>query len=198
MINEKRLLNSANALFLDRKFSEALFLYAQLVSYYPEKPEYSLYALLCDVGQEDSVKALSLYDYFQVEKQDGEEEALNHIKEMVDTFDGDINQMMDLLKSMATSSFETLDAIEYNDFKTLIKARGSFKVAFEDIMFSSKVAIESKEDFLDFVQKLIENDFNTTAYQYLEGFNEYFIYDKKIKELYELLNEKQIATKHKQ
>ncbi len=68
--------------------------------------------------------------------------------------------------------------------KKLIDSRGSFRVAFEDIMFSTKVAIETKEDFFDFVDKLIENDFNNTAYSYLDGFNEYFAYDTKIEELY--------------
>ncbi len=48
--------------------------------------------------------------------------------------------------------------------------RGSFRVAFEDIMFSTKVAIENKEDFYDFVTKLIDNGFENTAYTYLEGF----------------------------
>ena len=64
-------------------------------------------------------------------------------------------------------------------------------------MFSTKVAIDSKDDFFDFVTKLIENDFNTTAYSYLEGFNEYFAYDSKIEELYKMLEEKKLATSHK-
>ncbi len=70
-------------------------------------------------------------------------------------------------------------------------------MAFEDIMFSTKVAIESKEDFFDFVSKLIDNGFNTTAYSYLDGFNEYFTYDKEIEELYKKLEEKKIANNHK-
>ncbi len=105
--------------------------------------------------------------------------------------------MMDMLKDLSDSTVESLDAIKYEDFKQLVKDRGSFRIAFEDIMFSTKVAIESKEDFFDFVLSLIENDFNTTAYSYLDGFNEYFSYDTKIEELYKKLEEKKLAHNHK-
>lgn len=105
--------------------------------------------------------------------------------------------MIKILKELADSTIESLDAIKYDDFIKLVESRGSFRVAFEDIMFSTKVAIDSKEDFFDFVTKLIENDFNTTAYSYLDGFNEYFSYDKKLEELYKKLEEKKLASNHK-
>ena len=76
--------------------------------------------------------------------------------------------------------------------KIVIESRGSFRIAFEDIMFSTKVAIENKDDFFDFVTKLIDNDFSSTAYSYLDGFNEYFSYDKEIEKLYKKLEEKNL------
>ena len=88
-----------------------------------------------------------------------------------------------------------LDAIEYEDFLQLEKARGSFRVAYEDIMFSTKVAIQSKDDLVDFINKLIENGFDTTAYSYLDGFNEVFSYDKDLTALYEKLESKNIDNK---
>ena len=65
-------------------------------------------------------------------------------------------KMMELLSELSASTVDSLDAIKYEDFKKLIESRGSFRIAFEDIMFSTKVAIENKEDFFDFVDKLIE------------------------------------------
>lgn len=197
MINEKKLLNSANEFFLAKDFEKALFIYAQLASLYPDNKEYPIYALLCDVASDDEEKALSLYDYFSVAKEENLDEAIVYAYDVIDAFDGDIDKMMELLKDITENSVETLDAIKYEDFKALVISRGSFRVAFEDIMFSTKVAIESKDDFFDFVTKLIENDFNTTAYSYLEGFNEYFSYDQKIEELYKMLEEKQLAHNHK-
>ena len=197
MINEDRLLNEANSLFLQKRFEEALFLYSQLSSNFPDNKEYPIYALFCDIASEDVSKALSLYDYFTVIKDDSLDEAIRYVEDIVNAYDGDIDKMMEILKDLSTSTVESLDAIRYEDFKKLIEVRGSFRIAFEDIMFSTKVAIENKDDFFDFVTKLIDNDFNTTAYTYLDGFNEYFSYDQEIEKLYKKLEEKKIAINHK-
>jgi tetratricopeptide (TPR) repeat protein len=197
MINENRLLNEANSFFTQRKFEKALFSYSQLSSNFPQNKEYPIYALFCDIASEDEEKAVSLYDYFSIVKDENLEEAIRYVEDVVNAYDGDIDKMMEILKELSTSTVESLDAIRYEDFKKLIESRGSFRIAFEDIMFSTKVAIENKDDFFDFVTKLIDNDFNSTAYTYLDGFNEYFSYDKEIEKLYKKLEEKKLAVNHK-
>ena len=197
MINENRLLNEANSLFVQKKFDKALFLYSQLSSNFPENKEYKIYALFCDVATEDIQKAMSLYDYFTVVKDENLDEAVKYVEDVIHAYDGDVDKMMEILKDLSTSTVEALDAIRYEDFKKLINTRGSFRIAFEDIMFSTKVAIENKEDFFDFVNKLIDNGFENTAYTYLEGFNDYFSYDKEIENLYKKLEEKKFATNNK-
>ena len=197
MINESRLLNVANSFFTQRKFEKALFLYSQLSSEIPDNKEYQIYALFCDIASEDEEKAMSLYDYFVVVKDENLEVAIRYVEDVINAYDGDIDKMMEILKEVSSSTIESLDAIRYEDFKKLIESRGSFRIAFEDIMFSTKVAIENKDDFFDFVTKLIDNDFNTTAYTYLDGFNEYFSYDQEIEKLYKKLEEKKIAINHK-
>ena len=197
MINEDKLLNEANSFFVQKKFEKALFLYSQLSSNFPQNKEYPIYALFCDIASEDEEKAISLYDYFSIIKDENLEEAIRYVEDVINAYDGDIDKMMEVLKELSMSTVESLDAIRYEDFKKLIDSRGSFRIAFEDIMFSTKVAIENKDDFFDFVTKLIDNDFNTTAYTYLDGFNEYFSYDKEIEKLYKKLEEKKLAVNHK-
>lgn len=197
MINETRLLNDANALFLKQEYDKAIFLYGQLCSLFPNNKEYPMYALFCDIATEDEAKAVSLYDYFCVVKDKNIDEAISYVMNIIEAYDGNNEKMIKILKDLANSTIESLDAIKYDDFIQLVESRGSFRVAFEDIMFSTKVAIDSKEDFFDFVTKLIDNGFNTTAYSYLDGFNEYFSYDKKVEELYKKLEEKTLATNHK-
>ena len=197
MINESRLLNEANSFFTQRKFEKALFLYSQLSSEFPDNKEYQIYALFCDIASEDEEKAMSLYDYFVVVKDENLEVAIRYVEDVINAYDGDIDKMMEILKEVSSSTIESLDSIRYEDFKKLIDSRGSFRIAFEDIMFSTKVAIENKDDFFDFVTKLIDNDFNSTAYTYLDGFNEYFSYDQEIEKLYKKLEEKKIAINHK-
>ncbi|AYJ80582.1 hypothetical protein AN286_00245 [Aliarcobacter cryaerophilus ATCC 43158] len=198
MIKENRVLNEANSLFTQRKFDKALFLYSLLISNFPNNEEYPIYAILCDISIEDENKAIALFDYFFLLKKDDPKEAISYIKNVINAYDGDIEKMMDLLKELNLTTVNQLEAINYEDFQLLIKQRGSFKVAFEDIMFSTKVAIEKKEDFYDFVTKLIDNGFNNMAYNYLEGFQDYFFQDKEIVKLYKRLEEKQNETKHKQ
>lgn len=198
MINESRLLNEANSFFTQKKFEKALFLYSQLSSEFPDNKEYQIYALFCDVASEDEEKAMSLYDYFAVVKDENLEDAIKYVEDVINAYDGDIDKMMEILKEVSSSTIDSLDAIRYEDFKKLIDSRGSFRIAFEDIMFSTKVAIEKKEDFYDFVTKLIDNGFNNMAYNYLEGFQDYFFQDKEIVKLYKRLEEKQNETKHKQ
>ena len=197
MINESRLLNEANSFFTQRKFDKALFLYSQLSSNFPDNKEYPIYALFCDIASEDEQKAVSLYDYFTVVKDENLDVAISYVEDVINAYDGDIDKMMEILRDLSTSTVESLDAIRYEDFKKLINSRGSFRIAFEDIMFSTKVAIENKDDFFDFVTKLIDNDFNSTAYTYLDGFNEYFSYDQEIEKLYKKLEEKKLAANHK-
>ena len=197
MVNENRLLNEANKLFMEKKYDKALFIYSQLSSTFPKNKEYPIYALFCDIASEDEEKAQSLFDYFAIAKNENIDGAIAYVEDIVNAYDGDIDKMMEILQELTSSTVDSLDAIRYEDFKRLIKSRGSFRIAFEDIMFSTKVAIETKEDFFDFVDKLIENDFNNTAYSYLDGFNDYFSYDSKIEELYKKLEEKKIAANHK-
>ncbi|MCT7447380.1 hypothetical protein [Aliarcobacter skirrowii] len=198
MINENRVLNDAHSLFAQRRFEKALFLYSLLVDNFPQKDEYKIYALFCDIALEDASKAIALFDYFTILKDDDLQEAIDYVKGVIKAYDGDVDKMMMLLKELNVTTVNQLDAINYSDFKKLIEQRGSFKVAFEDIMFSTKVAIESKDDFYDFVTKLIDNGFNNMAYNYLEGFNEYFIHDKEIVKLYKRLEEKSNEANHKQ
>ena len=61
-------------------------------------------------------------------------------------------------------------------------------------MFSTKVTISTKEQFFDFIEKLIENGFYSTAYKYLDGYNKFFIYDNKIDSYYKVLQSKQIEN----
>jgi tetratricopeptide (TPR) repeat protein len=197
MVNVHRLLNEANSFFINKDYDKALFIYSQLISQNPSNKEYKLYAIFCDIATEDEDKAISLFDYFTISKTESIEEAIKYVEDVIDAYDGDVEKMMDMLKDLSDSTVESLDAIKYEDFKELIENRGSFRIAFEDIMFSTKVAIESKEDFFDFVTNLIDNDFNTTAYSYLDGFNEYFSYDSKLEELYKKLEEKKLDHNHK-
>ncbi|MEW6550739.1 MAG: hypothetical protein AB1389_01260 [Campylobacterota bacterium] len=196
--SDLKILELANSLYASRKYLKAMQKYSELVSKYPDNEEFKLYILLCDIATENEEKSNMFYDYFSVAKIENLDNAIEYVKGMIKAYDGDVEEITKLLHEISSMAVESLDAIDYKDFLELVQSRGNFKEAFEDIMFSTKVAITSKDDFFDFVNKLIENDFETSAYNYLDGFNEYFSYDSKIQELYKKLEEKQSVNNNKQ
>jgi len=197
MHNIEKVLEQAHAFFSQKEYDKALFLYSQVTSLYPTNIEYQLYCIFCDVSYENEEKARNLFEYFSVSKDLNFDDAVKFVQETLDTYDKDTNKMVNLLKDISHSSVESLNAIEYKDFMELVNDRGSFKEAYQDIMFSTKVAISSKDDLVDFIDKLIENNFNDTAYTYLDGFNEFFSYDKDLINLYEKLGKKNIDNNSK-
>jgi len=195
MVNINKLLKQAHSLFTSKEYDKALFVYSQVLSVEPTNLEYQMYCILCDVGFESDDKAQNMFDYFSVAKDEDLEAAVSYVQDVINAIDGDNEKMMGLLKDISTTSVESLNAIEYKDFLKLVENRGSFKEAYQDIMFSTKVAITDKDDLIDFISKLIDNNFNKTAYSYLDGFNEFFSYDEELSALYEKLERKKLDNK---
>jgi tetratricopeptide (TPR) repeat protein len=196
MINIEELLQQAHSYFSAKQYDKALFLYSQVSSTQPKNIEYQIYCLLTDLGFENDKKAQELFDYFIVKKDENFNEAVTYVQDVITAYDGDNEKMMDVLKDISHISVESLNAIEYKDFQALVQSRGSFKEAYQDIMFSTKVAITTKDDLIDFIDKLIENNFSNTAYTYLDGFNEFFSYDEELTALYKKLERKNIENNH--
>ena len=189
---DKLVLARANICFMNKDYDLALFEYSKLLAKEPINEIYKLYAIICDIASEDELKAISLFDYLTLNKDKNIQDTIKYCKNVIKLYDSDIDNMINMLNNISVDKRDLLDAINYKDFKQLIKDRGSFKIAFEDIMFSTKVSIDTKEDFFDFVTELIDNDFNAIAYNYLEDFNKFFSYDMEIEVLYKKLEDKKL------
>ena len=186
-MNIDKLLKKAHKLFLIGDYEEALVLYSQVLSYEPNNLEYQIYPLICDIAIEDFERGEALFDFFSIEKDYNLEYAAKYVQDAIRAYDGDNEMMMKLIKDISKHTVETLEAIDYNDFLKIANEKGSFRIAFEDLMFSTKIAINSKEELVDFIDKLIDNNFTNAAYSYLDGFNKVLRYDKDIGKLYQKL-----------
>jgi propanediol dehydratase large subunit len=69
----------------------------------------------------------------------------------------------------------------------LVESRGSFKKAFEDIMFSTKVVITDKDQFIDFVTRLAKEGFDEMALNYLDATTTLFGDDQDVLALYNVV-----------
>lgn len=190
-MNIDKSLEEVGVLFISKQYKNALFLLSQIIPFDKANQEIKILAIICDIASENEERAIFLYDYFMISKNEiGTDKAYDATMNLISAYDGNTQKLADILSELTKSEVESLDAINYDDFLALVENRGSFKLAFEDIMFSTKVALNSRDEFFDFVASLIDNNFSTIAYSYLDGYNQMFMFDKKIEELYKKLEEK--------
>ena len=104
-----------------------------------------------------------------------------------------VEEILKILESRdeETEYFEEQDAISYEDFKRAVYKDGSFKKVFENIMFSTKVMISNKDDFLEFLGNLIKNDFIDMSMNYLESAAVMFGGDERIDQLFKEIQKRQ-------
>ncbi len=189
------IIKKAKEYFLDEKYQEAIFFYSQALFDKPDEKLFKLLIRLCDVGLEDSQTAQRMFDYFTaLSYESDKDEAIQMTEELIDARDGETKNISKLLKDFSKTSVEKLEAISYEEFLQLVEDRGSFKIAFEDIMYSTKISLENKKQFYEFLEKLIKHNFHSLAYEYLDSHYNFFKYDKEVQKLYNMLNKKTHET----
>ncbi|MDD3343584.1 MAG: tetratricopeptide repeat protein [Sulfurospirillaceae bacterium] len=167
--------------FFEKKFKEAMHFFSLELSQNPLSQQARIGAILSDMALSTEDQALALFEYYLVNKENGTENCEEMIEEIVSAVE---NQLDPITNLFSHRSFEDKinaeNGIRYEDFLALIKSRGTFKEAFEDIMFSTKVIISKKEDFVDFLAQLIDNGFEEISLNYLESAVSIFPNDEQL------------------
>ncbi len=184
-ININNLIKRAEKQFAAGDFDQALQSYALVLASSPGHEESKVGVLLSDFGSENAEEAQALYDYYQVIK-DEKEDAYKIINNIITTLEESKNSLQDLLVDPLKEQVDYEDGIRYEDFMQLVDDRGDFKKAFEDIMFSTKVIITEKSEFIDFVRHLATEGFDEMALHYLDAAAGSFGDDQDIYELYNI------------
>lgn len=155
--------------FYAKNFKEALFEFSLALHDDSHSSKARIGVFLCDLAMHHEEQALALFEYYLFNDAKGMENLENVIEEMIDSIEKRSDTSKKISKNDTLESRINLEnGIKYEDFLALIQTRGSFKEAFEDIMFSTKVIISKKEDFVDFLAKLMENGFVDMSLNYLE------------------------------
>jgi len=181
--NKNSLLKRAEEQFVNGEYEQSLQSYGLLLKDHPELGEARVGVYLSDLGMESDDDAQALFDYYQVIKGE-KEDAAEIIDELIHTLDNSKNSIQELLMDPFREQAEYEDGIRYEDFMELVRSRGNFKQAFEDIMFSTKVIITNKEEFIDFVTRLADEGFREMALSYLDAISGTFGDDQDIYALY--------------
>jgi tetratricopeptide (TPR) repeat protein len=183
-MERETILANAERLFLNKEYEDAMKVYAIALSIEPDNIDAQVGVLLCDIGLEFPEEAQVLYYYYE-SKKDSSKNPKEMIEQLVTSFEAQ-NNYIDIFKIIETDELFS-EGIEYEDFLSLIESKENFKEAFEDAIFSTKVIISQKWQFVDFIKKLTENGYYSVALEYLETHAPLYGNDQDILTLYSLL-----------
>ena len=188
------LLTRAEEQFTSGKYENALRTYGLLLKEYPTDSDAQIGVFLCDIGMESADEAQALFDYYQIIKNE-QDDASEVMVNLLSTLDISQGQVTELLNETIDKA-EYKDGIGYKDFLRFIEDRGDFKRAFEDVMFSTRVILKNKEEYILFITELIEKDQTELATQFLDSLSNSFANDQEIYALYHKLKEQKQENQH--
>ncbi len=154
--------------FESERFSLALKFFSLVLKYDSEDYDAKIGAVLSDYAKEDKIDAMSLYDlyYTSIKLGESKENTYNVIIELLEQNNSFLDDLLNSLENF-TASIE--NGVEYKEFLEIAKQKNSMREALEDIMFSSKLIIDSKEDMMSFIELLYKHNFKEEAMTYLEN-----------------------------
>jgi len=150
---------------------------------YPNSKEAYNGVILSEMALSGEGGAEALFDYYEILKESDKEEADEIMNEILHNLDGSLERLSEVFAEPLRNRLEFEDGILYQDFKEIIESGKSFKETFENIMFSTRVIITKKEDFIDFLDNLIEHGFAEMALTYLENALSVYPSDALLKKL---------------
>jgi tetratricopeptide (TPR) repeat protein len=168
-LSKYKILTQARESFSKAEYKTALEKFAAVLQNYPNSKEAYNGAILSEMAMSGESGAEALFDYYEILKEEDKEQADIIMSEILHDMDGSIEKLTKVFAEPLRDRLEYEDGILYSDFKTLIDQGADFKETFENIMFSTRVIITRKEDFIDFLDRLIEHDFAEMALTYLEN-----------------------------
>lgn len=182
-MSKYKTLTQAKESFSRSDYKNALEKFAAVLQNFPNSQEAYNGVILAEMALSGEGGAEALFDYYEVLKEEDKEQADIIMSEILKNMDGSLEKLREVFAEPLRDRIEFEDGILYKDFKTLVDEGGDFKEIFENIMFSTRVIITQKEDFVDFLDNLIEHDFAEMALTYLENALSVYPSDKLLRKL---------------
>jgi len=185
IFNQTKTLQAANDDFTKQEYEKALMAYALVLKADPDNKEAYNGAILAEMAMSGEEAASALFDYYAVLRKEDNEEADDIMNDIIESMDGTMESLSGLIKDPVFEKLESEDGILYDDFKLLVDESQDFKLTFENIMFSTRVIITAKDDFIDFLDKLLHNGFKEMGLSYLETALKTYPNDERLSEILE-------------
>ena len=168
-ISKYKTLSQAKDSFSKSDYKNALEQFATVLQNFPNSKEAYNGVILAEMAMSGEGGAEALFDYYEILKEEDKEQADTIMGDILQNMDGSLEKLSEVFAEPLRDRLEFEDGILYKDFKAIIDSGDSFKETFENIMFSTRVIITQKEDFIDFLDNLIEHGFTEMALTYLEN-----------------------------
>ncbi len=183
------LLSRAEQQFSLGKYENALRTYGLLLKDNPTNGAAKIGAYLCDIGMESEEEAQALFDYYQIIKDEpgDAEEVMTNLISTLDTTKGQLSELLNPIEDR----IEYEDGIRYTDFLAFVDEREDFSTAFEDVMFSTRVILKGKDEYIEFISELIKRGEFKMAEEFLDTMSSAFGKDQEIYALYHKLKPNQ-------
>ncbi len=182
-ISKYKILTQAKDSFTKADFKNALDKFAMVLHSYPNSKEAYNGVILSEMAMSGEGGAEALFDYYEILREDDKEIADKIMSEILQNMDGSLEKLSEVFAEPLRDRLEFEDGILYQDFKAIIENGESFKETFENIMFSTRVIITQKEDFIDFVDNLIDHGFEEMALTYIENALSVYPSDRLLRKL---------------
>jgi len=192
VISKYKILSQAKDSFSKAEFDVALEKFATVLQNYPNSKEAYNGVILSEMAMSGEGGAEALFDYYEILKEEDSESADVIMSDLLANIDGTLDTLGEMFAEPMRDRLEYEDGILYSDFKEILKNGTSFKETFENIMFSTRVIITDKEDFIEFLDSLIDNNFNKMAINYLESALNAYPSDEKLRKLLDKLSKGKI------
>ena len=169
-MSKHKILSEAKKYFSQSNYKKALEKFAAVLQKDPSSKEAYNGVILSEMALSGEGGAEALFDYYEVLQTEDKEHADEIMSDILENMDGTLEELSEVFAEPIRNRLEAEDGILYEDFLTILEQNnGDFKKVFDNIMFSTKVIITKKEDFLSFLDNLIENGYNEMALNYLEN-----------------------------
>lgn len=176
--------------FFNRNFKNAMLYFSLALQKKPDDKELRTYLTLANLAKNREEEAMALFEFYRAslnneEFKEGEED----MEKIIDSLEMGFEKIDSIFEAKELEAFLLEEnGITYEDFLTLVEERGSFSRAFEDIMFSTRVLISKKEDFIHFLNLLVDNGFTQMALNYLESAVSLFPGDSSLQDVANRVN----------
>ncbi|MDA7816924.1 hypothetical protein N9A28_01890 [Sulfurimonas sp.] len=182
-ISKYKILSQAKESFSKSDFKNAMEKFSIVLQNFPNSKEAYNSVILSEMAMSGEGGAEALFDYYEILKEEDKEQADTIMSDILKNMDGSIEKLSEVFAEPLRDRLDFEDGILYKDFKAIIDNGESFKETFENIMFSTRVIITQKDDFIDFLENLIEHDFAEMALTYLENALSIYPSDKLLRKL---------------